>query len=131
MVTPGTAVERGLVDPEAGLAPDVEVADGLGRRLVFAVGAILMAAAFAAAAFGEGPADLEAVAILVAFVPGDLHTGGQVDLDRDAGHGISPRWSRWADQHAILKNSLGIRDRDDNPGERLRPSTKKVLGLAP
>ena len=44
---------------------------------------ILMPAALTAAAFGQGPADLEAVSVLVAFIPGDLHAGGQVDLDGD------------------------------------------------
>src|SRR5512147_837633 len=78
VVAPGTVVEGGLVDPEAGLAPDVQVPDGLRGCLVFDVGVILMAAPLATAAFGQGPADLEAVTVLVAFVAGDLHAGGQV-----------------------------------------------------
>ena len=69
-----TAVEGGLVDPEAGLPPDVEVADRLGCGLELDVGAILMPAALATAVFGQGSADLEAVAVLVALVRSDLDT---------------------------------------------------------
>jgi hypothetical protein len=43
------------------LYPDVEIMDGLVGHLEFDVDAILIPAALAAAAFGQGPADLEAV----------------------------------------------------------------------
>ena len=90
VIAPGTAVEGGLIDPEAGLAPDIEVADRLGDRLELDVGAILMPAAFAAATLGQGPADLKAVALLMALIRGDLHAGGQVHLDGHAGQGVCP-----------------------------------------
>jgi hypothetical protein len=123
VVAASTAVEGGLVDPEAGLAPDVEVADGLGGCLVLDVGAILMAAPIAAAASGQGPADLEAVSILVAFIPGDLHTGGQVDLDHHAGHGACPIGARRLirmPSPEIVRES----NRHDNP-ERLSAQTTR------
>ena len=107
VVAPRTAMEGGLVDPEAGLAPDVEVPDGLGGRLELDVGAILMPAPLAAAAFGQGPADLEAVSVLVAFIPGDLHAGGQVHLDRHAGHGVCPVGAEGVDQDAAPETSWG------------------------
>jgi hypothetical protein len=95
VAAPPTAVEGGLVDPGAGLAPDIEVADRLGGRLELDVGSVVMPAAFAAAALGQRPADLEAVAVLMAFLPGDLHAGGQVHLDGHVGHSAGPCWSRW------------------------------------
>src|SRR3954454_811511 len=90
VIAPGTAMERGLIDPEAGLVPDVEIADDLGRGLELDMGGVLMSAALTAAAFGQGPTDLEAMSVLVAFIPGDLHAGGQVQLDGHAGHGVGP-----------------------------------------
>ena len=74
VVAPPTAVEGGLVDPEAGLPPDVEVANRLGCRLELDVGPLLVRAALTAAAIGQGPSDLEAVALLMALVRGDLDT---------------------------------------------------------
>src|SRR3954451_22241805 len=94
MVTPGTAMEGGLVDPEAGLPPDVEVADGLGGRLELDVSVILLPAASAATVFGQRPADLEAMSVLMAVIRGNLHAGGQVHLDRHAGHGACPIGAR-------------------------------------
>ena len=52
VVAPSRAMERGLIDPEAGLIPDVAVPDHLGRCLEFDVGGVLMSAALAAAALG-------------------------------------------------------------------------------
>jgi hypothetical protein len=72
------AVERGLGDPEAGLASDVAVPEGVGSRLELERGPILRPAPLAAAAFGPGPADLEAVSLVRALLPGDLHARGQV-----------------------------------------------------
>src|SRR3954466_2243445 len=69
-----TSVEGGLVDPEAGLPPDVEVADRLGCRLELDVGPLLVRAALTAAELGQRPSDLEAVALLMALVGGDLDT---------------------------------------------------------
>src|SRR5262249_54451246 len=107
VVAAGTAVEGRLVDPEAGLAPDVEVADGLRGRLGFDVGAILVPAPLAEAAFGQGPADLEAVPILVALIAGDLHTRGQVHLDRHAGHGVGPAGAEGVEPVAAPEISWG------------------------
>ena len=105
VIAPGTAVEGGLVDPEAGLPPDVEVPNHLGRRLVFDLGTILMPAPLAAAASGKRPSDLEAVSVLMAVIPGDLHAGGQVHLDRHAGHGACPV----GDPDVVPRDLLGIR----------------------
>src|SRR4051794_20744306 len=58
----------------------------LGSHLELDVGAVLMPAPLTAAAFGQGPADFEAVAVLMALIPGDLHAGGQVHVDRHACH---------------------------------------------
>ena len=82
----GAAVEGGLVGPEAGLPPDVEIAHHLDRVLGFDAGVLLMAAAVAKAALGPGPIDLEAVAVAVAVVAGDGHAWGQIDIDGDTGH---------------------------------------------
>ena len=68
---------------------------------------ILMPAALAAAVFGQSPADLEAVSLLMAVIPGDLHAGGQVHLDRHAGHGACPVGVR----RSIRKPSRGARRR--------------------
>ena len=108
VITPRTAVEGGLVDPEAGLPPGVEVADRLGRRLVVDVGAIFLSAPLATAAFGQGPADLKAVSVLRAVIPGDLHAGGQVNLDRHAGHGARPVGAEGVDQDAVPRGRPGV-----------------------
>ena len=55
VVAVGAAVEGGLVDPEAGLAPDVQIPDDLSSVLDLDVGAFLSAAAVAAAAVRPGP----------------------------------------------------------------------------
>jgi hypothetical protein len=52
VIASSTAMKRGLIDPETGLVPDVEVPDHLGRRLELDVGGVLMSAALTAAAFG-------------------------------------------------------------------------------
>src|SRR3954451_2376441 len=129
MVTPRTAMEGGLVEPEAGLTPDVEVADGLGSRLELDVGVILLPAAFATAAFGQRPADLEAVSVLMAVIPGDLHAGGQVDLDRNVGHGSCPAGARGSTRRPSLATSCGS-DRHDTPEKAVDSNAQKTLGLA-
>src|SRR5262249_44594719 len=63
VVAVGAAVEGGLVGPEAGLAPDVQVPDDLSGVLDLDVGIFLSTAAVAAAAVRPGPGDLEAVAV--------------------------------------------------------------------
>jgi hypothetical protein len=102
VIAPGTAMEGGLIDPETGLVPDVEVPDHLGRRLERDVGGVLTSAALTAAAFGQGPTDLEAMSVLVAFVTGNLDSRRQIDINDDAGHdcsafNVSGRWCMpWA-----------------------------------
>src|SRR5262249_46079643 len=86
----GAAVEGGLVGPEAGLAPDVQVPDDLSGVLDLDVGIFLSTAAVAAAAVRPGPGDLEAVAVTVPLVGGDGNARGQIDVDGDAGH-VRPR----------------------------------------
>jgi hypothetical protein len=98
-------VEGGLVDPEAGRAPDVQVPDGLRGRLIFDVSVIIMSAPLATAAFGQGPTDFEAVSLLVTLIPGDLHAGGQVHFDRHAGHGVCPVGVEGVDQDSAPETS--------------------------
>ena len=69
------AVEGRRVDPEAGLAPDVQVPDDLGGVLDLDAGVFLPTAVVTAAAVRPGPGDLEAVAVAVAFVGGDGQPG--------------------------------------------------------
>jgi hypothetical protein len=85
-VTVRAAVEGGLVDPEAGLAPDVEVADDLHAVLGLQLGGVLLAAAVAADAAGQGPGHFEAVALAVALVRDEGHTLGEIDVDGDSSH---------------------------------------------
>jgi hypothetical protein len=87
VVAEGAAVEGGLVDPEAGLAPEVEIPHHVHGLLDLNVGLGLPAAAVAAAAGRPGPGNLEAVAVTVAVVGGDGHAGGQIDVNGDRGHG--------------------------------------------
>jgi hypothetical protein len=72
----GAAVEGGLVHPEAGLAPDVQIPHHLDRVLGLDAGVLVPATAVAAAAVGPGPGDLEAVAVAVAVVARDRHARG-------------------------------------------------------
>src|SRR5512135_3504639 len=123
-VTPRTAMGGGLVDPEAGLAPDVEVPDGLGSRLELEMGPILMPTTFATAALGQGPADLEAVSLLVAFIAGNLHTWGQVHLDRNVGHGSCPGGRRVVIRMPSPESAWGT-ERDDNPGRQPSQTPRK------
>src|SRR5207302_8070825 len=87
VVTPAAAMKGGLIDPEAGLAPEVQVPDDLDRVLHLDAGVVLPAAAAAAAASGPGPGDLEAVAVAVPLVGGDGDPGGQIHVDGDRSHG--------------------------------------------
>jgi hypothetical protein len=82
-------MKGGLVDPEAGLAPEVEIPNGLGGRLERDVGDVLMSTTLAAATFGQGPTHLEAMTVRNARVAGDLHTRREVHVDGDTGHGSS------------------------------------------
>jgi hypothetical protein len=65
------AVVGGLVDPEAGLPPEVQIADDLDGIFEFDLGLLLSAAVVAAAALGPGPGDFKAVAVAVAMRSGD------------------------------------------------------------
>jgi len=82
----GAAMEGGLVDPEAGLAPQVEVADDLGAVLGLQVGRIVVAAAVAADAGRQGPGDFKAVPLAVTLIGRDGHVGRQIDVDGDGSH---------------------------------------------
>src|SRR5512135_2186255 len=72
VVTPRTAVEGSLVNPETGLLPKVEVSNRLGSRLELDVGDIVMTTFFTAASCGQGPPHLQAMAILIPLVTADL-----------------------------------------------------------
>ena len=83
----GTAEERGVVDPEAGLAPDIQVSHDLGRRVLhFDRGRRFLFASHTPTPLGPRPIDLEAVAVGVAFVRGEGDTRRQINVDRDGGH---------------------------------------------
>src|SRR5262249_38921570 len=83
----GAMVDRRLIDPEAGLAPDVQVANRVESRFVFEASVLLKTAAVAATALGQGPGDVEGVAVAVAFVRADFDALGQIEFDGDAGGG--------------------------------------------
>ena len=93
VVTPGAAVEGRLVDEEAGLAPDVELADDLGGVPVLDAGVLLAMTAVAAAAVGERPGDLKAVAVADALVVGNRDVRREIDVDSKGRHGRRPK--RW------------------------------------
>jgi hypothetical protein len=66
-----------------------------------------MPAPLTAAAFGQGPADFEAVSVLMALIPGDLHAGGQVHVDRHAYHGACPVGAERVDPDTNPDDLLG------------------------
>jgi hypothetical protein len=82
-----TPVEGHLVDPEARLAPEVQVPDDPDSPLVLDPGRLVPAAAGTPVAGREGPGDLEGVAVAVAVIGGDRHAVGQIDVDGDLSHG--------------------------------------------
>ena len=88
-VAAGAAVEGGGIDPEGGLAKDVEVADHLGVRGALQMDGLVEAAAVAGGALGQGPGDLQAVGVAVALVAEDADAVGEVEIESDAGHGAS------------------------------------------
>ena len=67
---------RRLVHPEGGLAPQVEVADGVEGVLIVQAGRAFLATTITAAALGEWPADMEGVALAMAFILADLDAFG-------------------------------------------------------
>ena len=88
-VAAGTAVESGGVDPEGGLAEDVEVADHLGVGRALQVDGFVEAAAAAGGAGGQRPGDFQAVGVAGAAVAEDGDASGEVEVEGDAGHGTS------------------------------------------
>src|SRR5262249_48789880 len=64
---------------------------------------------------GQGPGDLEAVAVAAALVGGDGDAGGQIDFDSDGGHGIArsapPSLKRCRFPTGILPEKLARRGR--------------------
>jgi hypothetical protein len=87
MVAERTTMEGGLVDPEAGLAPDVQVPHDLDGFFDLEAGLFCPATVVAAATGGPGPGDFKAVAVAVALVGGDGDSGEQTNVDGDCGHG--------------------------------------------
>jgi len=75
VVTPRTAMEGSLVNPETGLLPQVEVPDRLGDCFELDVGDVVVATFFTAASYGQGPPHLQAMALLIPLVTGDFHLG--------------------------------------------------------
>ena len=111
VVTASTTVKGGLVDPEAGLPPDIEVTDRLGCRLELDVRPFFVPTPRAAAAFGEWPADLETVAILIALVGVDLHTWRYIHFNGDAGHSLPLTGVERIDRVVLGSRPSGVRNR--------------------
>src|SRR5208337_304986 len=88
-LTPRTAMEGSLVNPETGLLPQVEVPDRLGACFELDVGDVVVATFFTTASCGQGPPHLQAMAVLIPLVTGDFHLGSKVDIDGDPSHGPS------------------------------------------
>jgi hypothetical protein len=125
----GASVEGGLVDPEARLAPDVQVPDDLGGILDLDVGVFLPAAVIATAALRPGPGDLEAVAGALALEAGDGHVRQEIDVDGDGGLSINS----WRVSSSALPLSEGGIPADKvTPGGRLwKPPNSQVAALFP
>jgi hypothetical protein len=86
MMAACTAVEDSFVGPETWLAPHIKMPHYALLAALFQAGLILVVAALAPAPLGPGPRDLKAVTVATAFVRGNLHAFGQIDVDGDAGH---------------------------------------------
>src|SRR5262249_15780619 len=71
------ALEHRLIDPEAGLAPEVEVANDLRAVAELEVGLVVPSAGVTATALGQEPRDFKAVAVTAALVGGDGDPGRQ------------------------------------------------------
>jgi hypothetical protein len=85
----GAAVVGRLVDPEAGLAPHVQVAHDLHTVLVLQVGLVFTAAVVTADAGGQRPGDLKAVPLAATLVGGNRDIGRQIDFDGDGSHDLT------------------------------------------
>jgi hypothetical protein len=92
MMAARTAVEDPFVGPETRLAPHVKMPHYALLAALFQPGLILVVAALALALLGPGPRDFEAVTVATAFVCGNFHAFGQIDVDGDASH--SRPWQR-------------------------------------
>ena len=88
------AMEAGLEDQEARLAPQIQVADRVDGVLVLVVGRFFRAALLAAAVQGEGKFHLEAVPVTATLVAQQFHAHRQIQfhLDLDLSH----PWPPWA-----------------------------------
>src|SRR5262249_7416434 len=83
------------VDPEAGLPPDIQVANDLHAVLELELRGLRAVAGVAAAALGQRPGDLEAVAVADALVVGNRDARREVDVDGDRRHGYRTKcWAR-------------------------------------
>jgi hypothetical protein len=71
------------------LVPDVEIPNDLGRRLELDLGGLLVTTSFAPDSLGQGPIDLDTMAVLITAIAGDLHPRWKVDINGEAGHGFS------------------------------------------
>ena len=78
----------GLIDPEAGLSPEVEVPDDLHFVRVLEVRLILAVAAVTEAAVGQRPGDFQAVALATAFVAGDGNAGRKINFNGESSHNL-------------------------------------------
>jgi hypothetical protein len=82
-----TAVEDRLVDPEAGLAPEVQIPDDLHGLLHFELGLLFATTVVTVAADWPGPGNFKAVAVPVALVSRDSDAFWQIDINGDGSHG--------------------------------------------
>ena len=86
MMAAWAAVKDPLLDPEAGLVPDLQVPHDALFAVLFEMGLDFMAATLTPATLRPGPGDFEAVAVAQAFVARNFHALGQIDIDGNAGH---------------------------------------------
>ncbi len=77
---------RRLIDPEAGLPPNVQVPDDLDRVLDFDAGIRVPSAPVTVAPIRPRPSDLESVTVAVPLVAGERHARGKIDVNGDRRH---------------------------------------------
>src|SRR5271157_5373127 len=132
VVTPRTAMEGSLVNPETGLLPQVEVPDRLGACFELDVGDVVVATFFTTASCGQGPPHLQAMAVLIPLVTGDFHLGNKVDIDGDPSHGPSViRDQRRLLMHANKRTGYDKTVKNPRPRTLKRKNPKKARSTGP
>ena len=113
-----------MIDPEARLPPEVQVANDLDSVRQLKGSGVFVAAVVTASARGEGPGDFKAVAVAVTLVARDRHASGQIDVDGNGSHDCPP---------AVLEAQNGCPDQAGIPtvnlARRSSGKAEKVRGL--